>query len=282
MAAGIERIDFHGLPALRLSTAADASAVLSLYGGQLLSWVPARGRERLYLSERARFGNGPVRGGVPVCFPQFAAQGTLPRHGFARTSVWTVAEQRTGDDFALATLRLADDPQSLALWPHPFTLELTVAIDGGRLDLELEVINSGHTPFAFTSALHTYLRVAELEECRLQGLHGFEYRDALGAGEGLRRDSGDVLLFDGPIDRHYRNVERPLLLRDDGGALGIDAEGFPDVVVWNPWEDGNARIDDMAPRDFRRMLCIEAAAIHRRIALDPSETWHGRQTLVCL
>ncbi|THF67438.1 D-hexose-6-phosphate mutarotase [Pseudothauera nasutitermitis] len=282
MSGDIQTIEYQGLPALRLSTAAGASAVLSLYGGQLLSWVPARGRERLYLSERARFGDGPIRGGVPVCFPQFSTQGTLARHGFARTRMWTVTEQRTGDDFALATVRLVDDPQTRALWPHPFILELTVAMDGGRLDLELEVINSGHAPFAFTGALHTYLRVAELEECQLQGLHGFDYLDALDAGAQARRDSGDVLLFDGPLDRHYRDVERPLLLRDNGAALGIHAEGFPDVVVWNPWEDGNARIDDMAPRDFRRMLCVEAAATHRRIALEPGESWHGRQTLVCL
>src|SRR5690606_31606236 len=144
-----------------------------------------------------------------------------------------VTEQRTGEDFALTTLELTDDTHTRALWPHPFTLELTIAIEDGRLDLELEVSNSGHAPFAFTAALHSYLRVAEVEECCLEGLHGFEYRDAL-QDDAIRRESGDVLKIEAGIDRVYHDVARPLLLREDGQALGINAEGFPDVVVWNP------------------------------------------------
>ncbi|THF63362.1 D-hexose-6-phosphate mutarotase [Pseudothauera rhizosphaerae] len=279
---GIETIEFQGLPALHLSTADGASAVVTPYGGQVLSWAPTRGRERLYLSDRARFdGKSPVRGGVPVCFPQFSTLGKLPRHGFARTALWEITEQRSGGDYALATLQLADNPETRALWPHPFLLELTLAIEGGRLDLELEVENSGHAPFAFSAALHTYLRVAELEESRLEGLHGFEYRDAL-HGDAVRRESGEALIFEAGIDRVYHDVTRPLLLRESGRALGINADGFPDVVVWNPWEDGSAQIADMAPGDFRRMLCVEAAAAHQRIELAAGESWVGRQTLVTL
>ena len=282
MPGNIETIDFQGLPALRLSTSAGASAVVALHGGQVLSWVPARGRERLYLSERAAYdGASPIRGGVPVCFPQFSTLGKLPRHGFARTANWSVTEQRTGDDYALTTLELSDNADTRALWPHPFTLELTVAIEGGRLDLELEVINSGHAPFAFSGALHTYLRVSEVEECRLEGLYGFEYRDALD-DNAIRRESGDVLRVESAIDRVYHDVTRPLLLREDGRALGINADGFPDVVVWNPWEDGIAQFADMAPTDFRRMLCVEAAAARQRIELAAGESWVGRQTLVTL
>ncbi|MBC9071818.1 D-hexose-6-phosphate mutarotase [Thauera sp. CAU 1555] len=282
MPGNIETIDFQGLPALRLSTSAGASAVVALHGGQVLSWVPARGRERLYLSERAAYdGASPIRGGVPVCFPQFSTLGKLPRHGFARTANWSVTEQRTGDDYALTTLELSDNADTRALWPHPFTLELTVAIEGGRLDLELEVINSGHAPFAFSGALHTYLRVPEVEECRLEGLYGFEYRDALD-DNAIRRESGDVLRVESAIDRVYHDVTRPLLLREDGRALGINADGFPDVVVWNLWEDGIAQFADMAPTDFRRMLCVEAAAARQRIELAAGESWVGRQTLVTL
>ena len=41
MAATIEHIDFHGLPALRLRTAGGAAAVVSLHGAQALSWTPS-------------------------------------------------------------------------------------------------------------------------------------------------------------------------------------------------------------------------------------------------
>ena len=282
MPGNIQTIELRGLPALRLSTASGANAALSLYGGQVLSWQPRPGDERIYLSEAVQVdGRSALRGGVPVCFPQFGEQGALPRHGFARTAMWSVIEQRTGDDFALATLQLVDSPETRSLWPHPFTLELTVALEGERLDLELEVINSGHAPIAFNAALHTYLRVAEVEECRLEGLYGFNYQDALKGGE-VRRESGDALIIDDAVDRIYHDVTRPLLLRESARALGLNPDGFPDVVVWNPWEDGNARIADMKAGDFRRMLCVEGAAAHRRIELGAGESWFGRQTLVTL
>src|SRR5690606_372821 len=114
-----------------------------------------------------------------------------------------------------------------------------------------------------------------------EGLYGFEYRDALD-DNAIRRESGDVLRVESAIDRVYHDVSRPLLLREDGRALGINADGFPDVVVWNPWEDGIAQFADMAPTDFRRMLCVEAAAARQRIELAAGESWVGRQTLVTL
>ena len=101
----IESIEFRGLEALRLNGPRGASAVVSSLGGQVLSWITPDGRERLFLSERAVFdGSVPIRGGIPVCFPQFASVGKLPKHGFVRTREWSVTAQRCSDDFALATL----------------------------------------------------------------------------------------------------------------------------------------------------------------------------------
>nr|GEY69514.1 putative glucose-6-phosphate 1-epimerase [Tanacetum cinerariifolium] len=34
----------------------------------------------------------PVRGGIPICFPQFASFGTLWQYGFARNRLWTLDE----------------------------------------------------------------------------------------------------------------------------------------------------------------------------------------------
>lgn len=281
MTASIETIEFQGLPALKLE-AAGAQAVVSLFGGQLLSWSPRGGKEWLYLSEQAVFdGKTPIRGGVPVCFPQFAAQGPLPRHGFARTLDWSLAHQRSGDDFAMVVLRLDDSEQTRALWPHAFGLELTVGIEGNRLDVELEVDNTGAADFSFTAALHSYLRVKEVEEAPLEGLYGLRYRDATDAGM-IRRETGEHVMVESEVDRIYRNVARPLLLRDRGRELGIHAEGFPDVVVWNPWETRCAAISDMPASGFRRMLCVEAAAVEQPVSVKPGCQWWGRQTLLAL
>lgn len=282
MTEAIESAELHGQPVLKLQTPDGAVALVSLFGGQVLSWRPAGGSERLYLSPRAVFdGRTALRGGVPVCFPQFAACGPLPKHGFARNRPWTLVTQRSGPDFVLVTLRLTDDDATRALWPHAFVAELSVGIGGGRLDLELEVDNPGDASFQFTAALHTYLQVREVEATRIEGLRGLEYRDSAD-GDALKRETAISVTVEDEVDRIYHNAPATLLVREDQRSLGIHAENFPDVVVWNPWEHKCAALPDMPADGFRRMLCVEAGAIRQPVELAPGASWWGRQTLVAL
>lgn len=273
-------IDFNGLPAVRIAAPDGATAVVTAHGGQLVSWIPARGRERLYLSERSEYAAcKAIRGGVPVIFPQFAERGSGPRHGFARTRDWSLDEMHAGADFACVTFYLEDSDATRAHWPHGFRAELTVAVSGPRLDLELEVENRDGAAFEFTAALHSYLRVAEVETVRLEGLHGRPYEDNA-AGGASRIDHAPSLTVSGEVDRLYPDAPSTLLLREPGRSLALQCEGFPDAVVWNPWEEKCAALTDM-PRDgFRRMLCVEAACAARPVRLAPNEAWFGRQTLV--
>ena len=69
-------------------------------GAQVLSWV-SDGRERLFLSPRSALdGSAPIRGGVPVCWPQFNQRGDLPKHGFARHLPWLTTAYDLGVDAA--------------------------------------------------------------------------------------------------------------------------------------------------------------------------------------
>lgn len=278
MSAAIQHLEHLGLPAVRLVTQGGASATVSLLGGQVLSWQPSSGDERLFMSPRAILdGTTPIRGGVPVCFPQFASLGKLPKHGLLRTRRWEVKETRGDGDYAMVTLRVSDDDDSYAIWPYAFNCELTILIESGRLVLELEIENTGHGSFVFTGALHTYLAVREVEEVALEGLYGLSYRDsAHNNREG--RESAEALQVADEIDRIYRNATRPLTLRDGRRELAIRMEGFPDVVVWNPWVEKCAALKDMAPLDFRHMLCVEAATT-RPTELPAGESWWGRQSL---
>ena len=279
MKPSIETIDFHGSDALRLSSPDGSQAIVSLLGGQVLSWTTADGRERLYLSERSVFdGNAAIRGGVPVCFPQFSGQGTLPKHGFVRTKPWQLATQRCGDDYALLTLVTSDDAATHTLWSHSFELEMTVMLEAGALDLELCVSNTGDEALPFTGALHTYLRVDAIDKVRLAGLDGLDYKDSQDKG-GKARDSAGELRFSGEIDRIYFGVSHPLTLAVDGVRLGISQEGFPDAVVWNPWEKKGAALADMPPDGWRHMLCVEAAVAGTPQTVHPGEEWYGRQRL---
>lgn len=278
----LQRSDHHGFPAIRLTAPDGGTAMVTAYGAQVLSWVPAQGTECLYLSDRARYARGAaIRGGIPVVFPQFGAAGPLPRHGFARNLDWVLVESREGPDFALATFALTASEATRATWPHDFRAELTVSIGGARLDVELAVENRSAASFDFTAALHTYLRVEEIEHAALHGLRGLRYRDQTAGGREQVQEA-ERLVVDREIDRIYPDAPRELLLSEPQQRLLITMDGFPDVVVWNPWERQSAALDDMTPRGFREMLCVEAAVVATPVRVAPGALWTGRQALVRL
>lgn len=269
-----------GLPKLELVARDGARAEVYLHGAHVASWIPAGGGEHLFLSARSRFGPGEaIRGGVPVCFPQFAAQGPLPNHGFARVSVWEFAHaERAGTGAARALLRLADSPATRAQWPHPFVLELTVTVTGRTLELGLAVINTGTNAFEFTGALHTYLRVADVRHTVVRGLRNVRYRDkALGTDDSL--ETAQALAIDREIDRVYYAAPGDLTAVEPGRTTAIRATGFPDTVVWNPGPERGATLDDLEPDGYLRMLCVEAAISRAPTTVAPGARWTGSQTL---
>lgn len=260
-----------------------ARAMIALDGGHVTSWHPAGAPEQLYLSPRSEFTPGKaIRGGVPVCFPQFAERGPLPKHGFARTLPWELVSQEQGKDDALAVLRLRDSETTRAIWPHAFELELSVRVGGRSLDIELACENTGDASFQFTTALHTYLRVADLDAVSVEGLSGLRYFDSVKQAEALQRMdlllTGEKGVLD--LDRIYFDVkERPLLVAEDRRQVVIRQQGFDDAVVWNPGPERCAKLADMPPEGWSEMLCVEAASIGRPIELQPGESWVGRQGL---
>jgi len=273
-----------GQPAVRIQSPDGAQATVLLHGGHLVSWIPAGGEEQLYLSPKAVAGSGKaVRGGVPVIFPQFEQKGpdtSLPRHGFARTRAWSIDGSNQGTDHAQLTLVLNDDEETRAIWPHGFSLELTLAVSGQRLDIELHAHNTGDSTWPFAAALHTYLSVSDLTLVRLQGLEGHPYLDSVIGGEAI--EDHPEKRFHGEIDRIYADITGDLLLRDGPRRLSIVSENMPDAVIWNPGPEKCAGLKDMPPEGWQHMLCIEAARINEPVTLAPDESWTGRQSLILL
>lgn len=263
---------------LHLRAPDGARATVLLHGGQLISWVPAEGVEQLYLSPTSRAAPGQaLRGGVPVIFPQFAAQGSGPRHGLARTRAWQCVQHTPGVHDVLAVLRLEDDADTRALWPHAFALELTVRLGGRMLEMELAVENRGDSDFNFQAALHSYWRVGQVREAVVQGLQGARYEDAH-LGEGVQHSHALELLGQRAINRVVHDVGGTLRLSELGGKrqLALALEGFSDIVLWNP---GPAHgLDDLPADDWQHFVCLEAAQIGRRVHLAPGEEWVARQT----
>lgn len=273
----IEPVSVLGQPAMRLVSPDGAQAIVLLHGAHVVSWIPAGDEERLYLSPSALAGPGQaVRGGIPVCFPQFSGRGPLPKHGFARTMAWQWAEGAERGGATIGVLKLASDEATRALWPHDFEAELTVVVSGKQLDVELAVTNTGDTPFDFTAALHTYLRIDDLLKARLHGVYDLTYEDWVLDGERGHQEF-DPIGFVGEIDRVYCEVQHPFELASALGRLHIDQEGLPDAVVWNPGPDKAAALPDLPDEDWRHFLCVEAGAIDTPVILAPGAEWAGRQ-----
>ncbi len=269
----IEHLSFRDTPCIRIASEGD-TALVSLHGAQVLSWTPADGRERLFLSERAVFdGHAAIRGGIPVVFPQFGERGTLQKHGFARNRAWRFE----GVDGGEALFALAGDGSD-AGWPHSFLARIRIRLSATRLTVALEIENTGDAPFAFTAALHTYLRVDDVAQVAIEGLQGCDYEDSANGGT-LHRQHDYEVMFDGETDRIYNDVVAPLALIDGDHRLDIEQDGFGDAVVWNPGEHLCARIADLASDDWQRFVCVEAGQVLAPVVLGSGEVWRGCQRL---
>ncbi len=265
---------FQNQACLRLQLANGDAVLVALHGAHVLSWTSG-GVERLYLSPAAIFdGATAIRGGVPVCFPQFNMRGSLPKHGFARTSAWT--ESGSGEGWL--ELQLHSSPATLALWPHAFTATLRIDLAPGALELGFTVLNTGEQPLDFALALHTYLRVQDLPGLDLRGLAGQPYWDDVAQTDRLETD---VVIFEGEVDRVYQAAAEPLTLVDGPVQLRIDqGPELAETVVWNPGPAKCAAIADMPFDGFKHMVCVEAAHVNTPITLAAGAEWTGWQRLI--
>lgn len=264
-----------GLPRVVLSSPGGGRAEVYLHGAHVARWTPPSGRDVLFISPRSRWAAGEaIRGGVPVIFPQFAEQGPLPRHGFARAMAWTLAESSATH----AVLVLEDTPETRKLWDHAFRAELRVEI-GDALSMALAVENTGDRVFDFTCALHTYFRVADIARAEVRGLDAVRFHDKV-TGE-RHVQFGDRLRFAGETDRIYVHAPHELRVRDlaEERAVVIRKHGFPDAVVWNPGAAKAREISDLGEDAYRRFVCVEAACAAEPVRLQPGGRWEGGQVI---
>ncbi len=269
---------------ITLTSEGGAQARILLYGAHVVSWQPAmRTQEQLFVSSEARYGDGTaLRGGVPVIFPQFADRGPLTKHGFARIQVWRETRRQTlPDGAAEVVLSLRSNDVTRALWPHEFRADFIVTLRDNQLEMALEIHNTDSSPFSFTSALHTYFAIGDIDRTRLDGLQGRGYIDK-NAGNQEALDEAAYVQCRGPLDRVYTGAHDTLTLSSPTQHTAINSEGFVDTVVWNPWREGSTAMADMADDEYQAMLCVEAASVMEPVQLERGQRWRGSQTLAAL
>ncbi|XP_057450040.1 putative glucose-6-phosphate 1-epimerase isoform X2 [Lotus japonicus] len=279
--------DKNGIDQFVLRNLRGSSATVSLHGGQVLSWKTERGEELLFSSSKAIFSPPkPVRGGIPICFPQFGARGSLEQHGFARNKLWVIDQNPPplpGDSNGKACIDLLLKPSEddMKLWPHSFEFRLRVSLAAdGHLIMISRIRNVNSKPFSFSFAYHTYFSISDISEVRVEGLETLDYLDNLCQKERFT-EQGDALTFESEVDRVYLDSCDVVAVLDHERkrTFMIRKEGLPDVVVWNPWEKKSKSVVDLGDEEYKHMLCVDGAAVGKPITLKPGEEWRGRLEL---
>lgn len=278
-------LDASGLQQIIMREPQGASAVIHLYGGQVTSWKNNRGDELLFLSSKANFKPPKaIRGGIPICFPQFSNLGSLEQHGLARNRLWSIDPNPPPPPVngikTFVDLILKPSEEDLKVWPHSFEFRLRIALGFANLTVTSRIRNTDTKPFTFTFALHTYFSVSDISEVRVEGLETLDYFDNLQNKERFT-EQGDAITFDSEVDRVYLSTPTKIAVIDHEKkrTFVLRKEGLPDAVVWNPWDKKSKSIADFGDDDYKRMVCVEAAAIEYPITLNPGEEWKGRQEI---
>ncbi|EPS60800.1 galactose mutarotase-like protein [Genlisea aurea] len=287
----------NGLDKVSLRGARGNSVEIYLYGGQVTSWKNEHGEELLFVSNKAVFKPPKaIRGGIPLCFPQFANNGPLEGHGFARNRFWIIdpspppfATPSTNKTYV--DLLLKPTEVDLKIWPHSFEFRLRVTLGpSGDLLLTSRVRNTSADgkPFSFTFAYHTYFSVSDISEIRIEGLETLDYLDNLQNKQRFT-EQGDAITFESEIDRVYLTTPTKIAILDHEKkrTFVIRKDGLPDAgkmvvyrsVVWNPWDKKAKAMADFGDSEYRHMVCVESAAVEKAITLKPGEEWKGRQEL---
>jgi glucose-6-phosphate 1-epimerase len=269
------------------------AAEVYLYGAHVTSWKD-NGKELLFLSSKAILdGSKAIRGGIPVCFPQFAGQGPLPNHGFARTSTWTVATDKSspasGEGGSVSvTFALETSEATRKLWPHSFATELSVTLAPSSLQIDWAVHNRNQSEaFPFTCALHTYFAVHDITSLGVHSLSGLRYIDKLSDQKVLEQKEAR-LTFQGEVDRLY--VQAPDVLTISQSSpdstkpqlLRVTKQNLPDAVLWNPWVGTGGRMGDLGANQYAEMVCLEPASAAEPVVLLAGRTWKSRMLLSSL
>jgi glucose-6-phosphate 1-epimerase len=254
-------------------TTPHATATVYLQGAHLAAWQPKAQQPVIFVSRKSDFTPGkPIRGGVPIAFPWFAARHDGkpgPSHGFARIQDWTLAFAALAGEDLHMTFTLGPTEISRNLGYDNFRLAYQLTI-GRTLTMQLTVANEAAAPLLFEEALHSYYAVADIHEVSIDGLDGVTYLDK---NDNLKpKIQHGAIAVTEPTDRVYLNTTSACVLHDTGGKrrITVAKTGSNTTVVWNPWEAGAAKLPDLDPTEWHEFVAVETVnAAANAITLAP-------------
>lgn len=235
------------------------TAVVTTKGGELTSFRDGAGTEFIWTGDPAYWS-----GRNPVLFPivgnlkdgKVAFKGKtygMDRHGFARRSEFTLAEQ--GEDFV--SLELRDSPETLAQYPCAFRLGVTYRVTEAGFSAAFAVRNPGSEPMPFCIGAHTGINCPlypgeRFEDYELVFDRPEQAASLLLSGDGLIAPGQEKLLDNGSaLPLSYGLFERlptvifdglasagvALKSRKTGRGVHMDFPGWPMIAFWTPGQD---------------------------------------------
>lgn len=260
-----------------------ASAIISLQGAHILSWIPEGEEEVIWLSDDATFAKGKsVRGGIPICWPWFGESASthtsnekFPAHGFARTVNWQVIKTEALDDGATSiyfTTHPLDDNRQM--WPADTSVEYQLTI-GKKLEMELITRNNGKKAIIIGQALHTYFNVGDVSKVLLHGLDDTDYLDKL-ENFASKHQHGPITINQ-EVDRIYLDTINDCVIEDKtlNRNIIIIKCGSHSTVVWNPWQKTANKMADLGEDGYKKMLCVESCnAADDVVTIDAGKVHH--------
>lgn len=271
-----------------------AKAEIFLQGAHITRYQRHEHSPLLFMSEQSKFEEGiALRGGVPICWPWFGSftdnpaciveqsesqTAEAPAHGFARVQNWQLDHiEITEKEETLIELSLNADGSN-PLWPYRALLSYQILI-GESLSLSLTTKNTDTKTFNFSSALHSYFSVSDIQDLSIEGFEGALFENKLvdyGDGTWETAYQEGVIQINEEVDRVYeQGCESNVSLKDGERTILFQSGGSNSTVVWNPWIEKAQKMADFGNQDYQRMVCIETANARKNFVSLAPDTSHS-------
>lgn len=275
------------LIALRINNE-QATATVFIQGAQVTHFQPRNSSPVLWCSDHCQYLSGqPIRGGIPICWPWFGdlrrnpeeIQQQVPsdsdtsplNHGFVRNQDWQLDEVSIIDaNSTQVVFSLTIDKNDEPLWPYACDLKLTITI-GAELTVKFSITNKSPDALHFTSALHNYFAVSNINNVSISGIEDSQYIDCL--DDWKQKKQHGPLNITQETDRIYTTDNSTLSIDEAGqSSIELDTKGSHSMVIWNPWIEKSKQLSDYGDVDYKQMVCIETAnVLDDAVVLQPNQ-----------
>lgn len=229
-------------------------------------------------------GSKAIRGGIPLCFPQFGQPDeSYPQHGFLRNNYWNVVDGSQFDTEQGAGISMELELKNVVhsrggKWDVVDTkldckCIFSVKVDGKSMTNTITIVNQGTETFDFQVLLHTYYLVADRKAldggvCNVKGLEGYSVSDKV-SGEDYVLGAEPVIIPETIIDRVYTPPKDKIDLEvivsaGPNNTIFLKANGQVDGtavpvsgVVWNPHAEKAKDMGDFGDDQYVDMICVE-------------------------